>query len=367
MKSGQKDRAKQQRKRGGNRKRPSGTLVANKAFAPILGLWGALLGGLVIMVLPPVLISAATKGTLIATFDMPTQAAIAGCIALTLGTVLFLAAAAKSTEARRHRPSNSIVGAVSRRVRPIDPVRDLGTRSLDDPIETMPFADPAWRDAEESEPAPAPALAPAPAPAPVAVRNPEPEPEPKPQPLPEPVAVSTVPEQSVPLALDLAQFAELPGRNAVWVEEPLELSEVAAPAPTPAPALVAAPAPMAAPVASFAPERAATIAELRRAAPPPPQPGTAALARLRALPTSELSLVEMVERFAGALHEHRAGAPAHALSAEEIAARGTALSEALKALAALSGDFANRAPADDRVHEPLRAALSQLQPRRGAA
>lgn len=363
MKLGQTDRAKQQRKRGGNRKRLFGTLVANKAFAPILGLWGALLGGLVIMVLPPVLISATTKGTLIATFDMPTQATIAGCIALTLGIVLFLVAAAKSTEAQRSRPSNSIIGAVSRRVRPIDPVRDLGTKSLDDPIETMPFASPAWRDAELSEPAPAPD----PASAPLATRNPAPEPEPKPEPElehepepePEPVAASTVPEQSVPLALDLAQFAELPGRNAVWVEEPLELSEVAAPAPVAAP--------VATPVAAFAPEHAASIAELRRTAPPPPQPGTAALARLRALPPSELSLVEMVERFAGALHEHRAGTPAHALSAEEIAARGTALSEALKALAALSGDFAIRAPADDHVHEPLRAALTQLQPKRGAA
>ena len=341
MKQRQKDRAKQQSKRGGNSKRLFGTLVANKAFAPILGLWGALLGGLVIMVLPPVLISAATKDTLIATFDMPAQATIAGCIALTLGTVLFLVAAAKSTEAQRRRPSNAIIGAVSRRVRPIDPVRDLGSWSLDDPIETMPFATPALRDADVSEPAPA------------AMRNPEPEPQPEPQPVP--VAAGAVPEQSVPRALDLAQFAELPGRNAVWVEEPLELP------------LIAAPAPVAAPVAAFAPVHAASIAELRRPASPPPQPGTAALTRLRALPPSELSLVEMVERFAGALHEHRAGTPAHALSAEEIAARGTALSEALKALAALSGDFANRAPADDHLNEPLRAALSQLQPRRGAA
>ncbi len=337
MKSGQKDRAKQQRKRGGNSKRPSGTLVVNKAFAPILGLWGALLGGLVIMVLPPMLITDATQGTLIATFDMPTQATIAGCIAVVLGTVLFLAAGAKSAEARRRRTPSSIVGAVSRRVRPIDPARDLGSKSLDDPIETMPFATPAWRDADVS----------APAPAPVAKRNAEPEP------MPEPVATPAVAEESVPLALDLAQFAELPGRNAVWVEEP------AAPAPVRAPVAVA--------VAAPAPEHVAPVAELRRPAPRLPQPGTAALARLRALPTSELSLVEMVERFAGALHEHRENAPARALNAEEIAARGTALSEALKALAALSGDFANRAPADDHAHEPLRAALSQLQPRRGAA
>lgn len=353
MKSGQKDRAKQQRKRGEDRKRPAGTLIANKSFAPILGLWGALLGGLVIMVLPPALIDAVTKGTMIATFDMPTQATIASCIALTLGTILFLAAAAKSAEARRNRSTSSIVGAVSRRVRPIDPARDLGSKSLDDPIETMPFATPAWRDAEVSEPAPAPT--------PVAMRNSEPQsmpvPMPVPVPMPMPVAASDAAEESVPLALDLAQFAELPGRNAVWVEEPA------------APALVVAPvaAALAVPVPAPASELVVPVAELRRPAPRLPQPGTAALTRLRALPTSELSLVEMVERFAGALHEHRAGTPAHALSAEEIAARGTALSEALKALAALSGDFASRAPADDRVHEPLRAAFSQLQPRRGAA
>ena len=362
MKLGRKDRAKQ-RRRGGNREGKTSTLVANRVFAPVLGLWGALLGGLVIMVLPPVMITAATKGTLIATLDLPTQATIAGVIAVGVGAILFVIAAAKSCEARGRRTPSNIVGAVSRRVRPIDPARDLGTKSLDDPIETMPFATPAWRDADVSEPAPAPK--PAPAPTPAAAPAPEPIVQivPEPQVQPEPVAAPVVSEHAVPLALDLAQFAELPGRNAVWVEEPLELSEAVAPAPAPAPVV----APVVVPVASFAPERAATIAELRRVAPPPPAPGTAALARLRALPTSELSLVEMVERFAGALHEHRAVTPSHALTDEEIAARGTALSEALKALAALSGDFANRAPAEDRVHEPLRAALSQLQPQRGAA
>ncbi len=351
MKSVRKNRAKQHRNRG--RKPIGGALVANKAFAPILGLWGALLGGLVVLVLPPMLINAATKGTLISTFDLPTQTTMAIAAAVVLGTLLFLAAAARSTEARQYQTpkSNNIVSAVSRRVRPIDPVRDLGTKSLDDPIETMPFASPAWRDADVSE------LAPAPAPASAPVLNREPEPTSQPEPQVAPV----VAEQNVPLALDLAQFAELPGRNAVWVEEPAAPAPVAAVAP--APVAVAAVAPVPAP----APEHITPVAELRRPAPRLPQPGTAALARLRALPPSELSLVEMVERFAGALHEHRENAPNRALNAEEIAARGTALSEALKALAALSGDFASRAPSEDRVNDPLRAALSQLQQVRGAA
>jgi hypothetical protein len=89
---------------------------------------------------------------------------------------------------------------------------------------------------------------------------------------------------------------------------------------------------------------------------PLPEPGTAALARLRAVPTSELSMAEMVERFAGALHEHRASPPTRALSAADLAAREAALAEALKALAALSGGDAS-----DKSREPLRAALAQLQ------
>jgi hypothetical protein len=91
-------------------------------------------------------------------------------------------------------------------------------------------------------------------------------------------------------------------------------------------------------------------------------PNAAALARLRATPTQELSLAEMVERFAGALQEHRETVPAKALTGRDVAAREAALAEALKALATLSGTPAP-APQDNALHD----ALSQLQAMRGAA
>jgi len=76
-------------------------------------------------------------------------------------------------------------------------------------------------------------------------------------------------------------------------------------------------------------------------------------------------MAEMVERFAAALHQHRTSAPVRTLGAAELAAREAALAEALKALATLSG--IGGAPAAGDQDDPLRAALSQLQPRRDAA
>jgi len=103
------------------------------------------------------------------------------------------------------------------------------------------------------------------------------------------------------------------------------------------------------------------VTSLRKSA-PVPDPGTAALARLRAVAPSELSIVEMVERFAGALHEHRTSPPTKAVSAADLAAREAALAQALKALAALSGESLG-----DDAREPPRSALAGLQPRRGTA
>ena len=157
--------------------------------------------------------------------------------------------------------------------------------------------------------------------------------------------------------LDLSEFAELPGRNAVWVED----------APEPEAELASEPEPASAPV-DYAP-----VAELRQPEPEPepepaplPKPGTAALARLRSVPPSELSLPQMVERFAVALHQHRTSTPARALTAAEIAAREAALAEALRALAALSGARLGD-PGATPAEDPLSAALSQLQTRRGVA
>jgi len=327
MASGQQKKPKL-RKRAKASKRRSGALVAHRAFAPLLGLWGAALGALPVLVLPPALIDGAIRGTTLALLNGSAQAVIAGLSAMVLGGGLFMFAASMSGRARPKSTAQSIAAMATGRTRPIDPARDLGNRSLDDPIKTMPFATPAWRNESEHASAPAPLSQPAPQPAPPPVVSAVPEPAP-----------------SVPRALDLAAFAELPGRNAVWVED--------APEAAPVPAVTDEPQP------------SAPLSRL-----PLPEPGSAALSRLRAVPPSELSLVQMVERFAGALHEHRESAPARTLTGAELAARETALAEALKALASLSGQHAAvsaGAGESGGGNEPLRSALARLQSRRGAA
>ena len=312
MKFGQQDRPKQRAPRKA-RGRTVGSLVAHRAFAPILGLWGTMLGGLTIMVVPSALIEQALHGTMIGASGLPVQPIAAFIAALLMGGGLFAIAAVASHRARRSAGEPSVA---KRAVRPIDPVRDLGSSSLDDPIETTPFVTPAWRDAEVPD-----------------------------------VALEM---QTVPRELNLAEFAELPGRNAVWVEDVAEPVAQNASESEPAPE----PLPVAELLAELVADEPATetpVTALRQTA-PVPDPGTAALARLRAVPTSELSMAEMVERFAGALHEHRTSPPTRALTAADLAAREAALAEALKALAALSGESAG-----DAAKEPLRAALAQLQ------
>lgn len=309
MTRGQKNRP--QRKR---RKRAPGLLVAHRVFAPMMGLWGAVLAGASVMVVPGPVFAGAIAGTMLADLGALAQPAIAGLAAVLLGTGLFVIAAAASRKASRRGETLSVAEFAVRRV--IDPARDLGGQSLDDPLDTMPFAKPASQDVTETAAEP------------------------------EFTAPPALEDESgpAPLSMDLAAFAELPGRNAVWVEENVAEAESEADAD------VSEPLPeIDQPVASV------TVANL-----PLPEPGTAALARLRAVPTSELSLAEMVERFAGALHEHRTSPPARSLSAADLAAREAALAEALKALAALSGEDASSS-----VREPLRAAIAQLQtPRR---
>jgi hypothetical protein len=297
MKRGKQEREGQSRRADRARGSRTGSLVAHAVFAPLLGFWGAALGGLVMLVLPPAMIAGLTASLPGAVPGLPVQPLLAALAALVLGGALFMLATAMTRRARSRAERPSIAQMVTRRVRPIDPVRDLGTRSLDEPIEPGPLAAPGWRDDEDAE------------------TQAEPAP---------PAAASEA--GPPPRALDLATFAAMPGRNAVWVEE--------APA-TPQPEPVPDPAPA-------------------------PAPGTAALARLRAVPPGDLSLAQMVERFAGALQEHRAGVPVRALSPTELAAREGALAEALKALAKLSGDSAISVPQRQNERQ-----TDRMQARRG--
>ncbi len=318
-------------------------LAAHRAFAPLLGVWGAALGAGVVLVLPASLVGRMLQGSLLGTWEHAGQSVLAAVAGGLLGALTFSIGAMRNVGARRLVRGPSVAAMAARSVTPINPARDLGSRRLDDPVERMPFSTPAWRDADLETPRPAAAQAaaptPAPAPAPVAATAPAPEPAPVPETAP----------ASAPRELDLAEFAELPGRNAVWVEE--------------MPVVDAAPA-KPDPVADI---RART---LRAVATPPPAPGTAALARLREVPPSQLSLAEMVERFAGALEEVRQIAPTRTLAPTDLAAREAALAEALKALEALSGK-GRPAPRLPRRDDPMLALRARLQPQlsgvRGAA
>lgn len=315
MTRAQQGKAKQRKRR----KAEQGALAAHPAFAPILGLWGVLLAGSAVMVMPSALILSSANGTFLATLGTLAQPVVAVLAAMLLGGTLFVLAAGVSKRSRRRAAAPSVAEMAVRRVHPIDPVRDLGSLSLDEPLGAVPMATPVRQDpaGDPSQPA--------------SGNHPE------------------------PLALDLSEFSEFPGRNAVWVEDAAPVA-VAVDAEIEA-EVEATSADGTPPVAL--PRVSPAVTPLREPA-PLPEPGTAALARLRAVPPSELSLAEMVERFAGALHEHRASPPVRALSAADLAAREAALAEALKALAALSGEEASAS-----VREPLRAALAQFQgPRR---
>lgn len=279
-------------------------------FAPLLGLWGALLGGLTIMAMPYRVVGEALNGTLLGSWGEAAQIVSAAFMAALFGSAMFALGAVRHARARR-RNSPWVVPIALRQVTPINPAVDLGSRRLDDPIEAMPFTTPAWRDADLDASAHDPSA------------QPEAQAAPRTEPEFEPAAEADT------FALDLAEFNEV----------------LADPPPAP-----------------IQPARHLRAVESER----PPVPGTAALARLRGMPPEELSMAEMVERFAAALHEHRETQPAHSSGSADLAAREAALAEALKALAALSGG--NAAAARSAVRdEPLRAALSQLQPRRGVA
>ncbi|WP_379921777.1 hypothetical protein [Erythrobacter sp. R86502] len=313
MKMGQQGQPKP-RKRDKSKTHNRESLVAHRIFAPMMGLWGALLAGLPILVIPAPLFDQMARGTMVDASALPAQPIMAAGAAVILGGAFFaLASLANRHKRKRHEPS-SVASRAIRSIRPIDPAQDLGSRSLDEPLAAMPFASRADQSPK--------------------------------------IELSSPEKAAAPRELDLAAFADLPGRNAVWIEENVAgQGDDSAHGKNESAAQKSGPSP---------------VTSLHARAPQPqpfqPHPGTAALNRLRAVAPSELSLVEMVERFAGALHDHRTTPPAPSMSAADLAAREAALAEALRALAALGG---HSEVADTR--DPLRNALAQLQTRRGAA
>lgn len=323
MTSGQQLRLARRQRRTG-RSANSASLAAHRAFAPLLGLWGALLGGLVVIVLPSWLVERALAGTVIGRLNLPVQPLLAGTCAVLLGLLLYAVAARVHARAAREASADSAADETERQVTPISPLQDLGTRSLDDPLETIPFT-PSQVPETDSD---------------VAIARSDPSEKPDHAP--------------APVELDLAEFAALPTRNAVWVEEPTAAAPGSAAAPEAWPE-----APQPDPVTGVEARRLRAVGGTPRA------PGSAVLARLRATPTSELSLAEMVERFAGALHEYRETPPSRSLSDADLAAREATLAEALKGLAALSGE-GSTAFDHAKAEGPSGADATRFRPQRGA-
>ncbi len=365
-----------QRDKPRRRQRRSALGIANhRVFVPVLAGWGAALGGLSVAILPGSLIASIMMATGLAALGGFARPALAVSVACVCGLAAFLAARA----VRRivtDQPSEHILSKVAaRKVHPIDPASELGSESLDAPLgESLAEADAAthedgedpshnWAahwpldepfelDADhaisgEGEVQEAPALAPALDPA---------EAEPS-------VAdhgADDAADQPAPLQPGSLQ------RDKVWViGSEAEVALPQEPAEEPA-------------------HESGTLANRHAAAP------ASGIERLRQARTEDLSLVELVERFAAALHDHQQHArrreAADHTTAEcastEAPARDAALAEALKALAQFTQDDApggqstgqsaghSGGQSIGRVGETeraLRNALARLQDMRGAA
>jgi hypothetical protein len=105
-----------------------------------------------------------------------------------------------------------------------------------------------------------------------------------------------------------------------------------------------------------------------------PDPALSAIAKLRSVPPGDLSLVQMIERFAAALHERQAAEQRNP-GKSRSPGRDTALADALRALSVLSeAGYGSIAGIDgeeaDHLHDTtreLREALGKLQCMSGAA
>lgn len=382
---------------------PSASITLHPTFVPMLSIWGAALLGLSVLVLPEILIARMAVLSGLASTGGLAKFIFAGIAALLGSGLAFVIAAAVREGARSRIETAPVVSAVkSRRIHPINPVTDLGSESLDAPIEEMPYTlddeaefGPGLPENAETKPEanPKPTLGELAArgyeieepqdlsqdesPVPSFTRShfksaliescegATCEAAPTDQPETEDVKISTAPaaaprrqplgrpgsngawsltqfspkpqaanasEPAKPRELDLAAFAELPGRNAVWVEDEAETGN-SRPNPRPVPA--------------------------------------SALEKLRQKPPEDLSLVEMVERFAAALHEHQNSE--HRRLPRSGPSRDAALAEALKALTLFTErGFDQRGTSSEandlsETERELRAALVKLQTLRGAA
>ena len=389
-------------------------VVNHKIFVSTMAVWGAALGFLCVMMLANWTITRLTMFAgleMLGSFARVAYALVAAVIG-GAGACFAALLLKKSVVAKeRAKPIASVATVASREMRPIDPSADLGSDRFDAPIEEMPFAgtdeqsgaDNAAENASEEfdDYAGDDALisfegdgdpfihAEAPLDDDALLLDESCEVSddaeldiPAPETLEQ--AANQAPEIAPPRALDLIEFAQLPGRNAVWIEEdpvveqaqikPVELHEAPPAEPS---AVVAEPAKDPKPQDVRSQDVKPEDAKLEDAK---LEDRRSAIEKLRQVPPQELSLIQMVERFAAALHENQAAAHAMATTGRGSAPnppRDAALAEALKALSLFTERGFDVAARDDLAEKPvnmvsetereLRQALEKLQNLRGAA
>ena len=135
---------KPERRNGSRRKTDRRTSVMTQGiFVPMVTAWGAALFGLSVMVLPSIAIErmAMVTGLGPGLGDAITRFAFAGVAAVIGAALAFVIAGAVQSAAIRRADDDILMTAVhSRRSGPIDPASELGSASLDAPLEGTPFA-----------------------------------------------------------------------------------------------------------------------------------------------------------------------------------------------------------------------------------
>ncbi len=313
---------------GGRTYVPTREIAAHPAFLPMLTLWGAALLGLSVAVLSPGAIArivAITNGSALGSGAHAMFAASAGLLGAALA---FCAARAMGDYTRPRISSKAILPCLAAHL------------CEDEAFATVSSDQPQQRNEENAQEQSQPDEADA------AVETSETATDysadlAEPQ-LADPQVAADPSVGSRPRALDLTEFGQLAGRDGVWVHETVEMPESNGDA-----------------------SRDAVLADSTVSAGP-----TRALEQLRGTATRDLSLLQMVERFAAALHAQQ-DADRDALRKD---ASDAGLAEALRALElfTLEGFRAERAESA-RIGENSHPAdgtgdtSSPLQGLRGAA
>ena len=364
------------------------TVPRHRAFVPMVTIWAGVFMALIMAVMPEYAIarSSALTGIYLPLIAVRVILAIGvGCAGALLG---YIVSSALSNYVTKNDSDNGLVSKAfrSRELEPINPVTELGSESLDAPI-LEEFEEPAPETAESAprheaesevesgddgadseagwaftrkhfkhaliESCEGATCEPAPSEEPVQpVQSQEAQTQ----------ADETADAEFASLsaeqinaprnkatemrdALDLAGFSSLP-EDSQEAQTPSEEATSDIPAPVSATPATAIPAP------------------------------TTGVEALRQKPAEDLSLVEMVERFAAALHDRQTQERARFEQGQKT--RDAALADALKALTVFTesgfdqgqAPSRNATPASDRIdqtEDELRSALTRLQGLRGAA